>query len=85
MSLNDPKGVESTIKKLDAEYEQLQIRQQKEEKKNIAKIMAVTDEIRRALTLAKEYEAHKKKRLEEMNSYIRQKQEECENIKLLDS
>jgi hypothetical protein len=51
----------------------------------MAKIMAVTDEIRRALTLAKEYEAHKKKPLEEMNSYIRQKQEECENIKLLDS
>ncbi len=51
----------------------------------MAKVKAVTDEIRRALTLAKEYDAHEKKRLEEMNSYIRQKQEECENIKLLDS
>ena len=84
-SLNDPKDIESTIKKLDAEYEQLQIRQQKEEKDNMAKMKAVTDEIRRSLSLAKEYEAHKKNRLEEMNSYIRQKQEECENIKLLDS
>jgi hypothetical protein len=51
----------------------------------MAKMKAVTDEIRRSLSLAKEYEAHKKNRLEEMNSYIRQKQEECENIKLLDS
>jgi hypothetical protein len=51
----------------------------------MAKIKAVTDEIRLALTLAKEYEAHKKNRLEEMNSYILHKQEECENIKLLDS
>ena len=51
----------------------------------MAKIKAVTDEVRRALTLAREYEAHKKKRLEEMNSYIRQKHEKCENILLLDS
>jgi hypothetical protein len=84
-SLNDPKGVESTIMELDAEYEQLKLRQQREEKENMAKLKAVTDEIRRAFILAKEYEAHKKKRLDEMNDYIRQKQEECENIKLLDS
>ena len=44
-SLMDLKGVESTIKKLDAEYEQLQAQQQKEEKENIAKIKAVTDEL----------------------------------------
>ena len=84
-SLKDLKGVESTIKKLDAEYEQLQARQQKEEKENMAKIKAVTDELRRAFTLAKEYEAHKKKLLDDMNDYIRQKHEKCENILLLDS
>jgi chromosome segregation ATPase len=44
-SLNDPKGIESTIMKLDAEYEQLKLRQQREEKKNMAKLKAVTDEL----------------------------------------
>ena len=48
-SLTDPKGVESTIKKLDAEYKQLQARQQKEEKENMANIKAVTDKIEKKM------------------------------------
>ena len=84
-SLNNPKGIESTIKRYDDEYEELQLRQQKEERENQAKLKAVSDEIRHAIILAKENEAQKKKLLNVMNDYIRQKMEECESFKLLDS
>lgn len=84
-SLNDPKGIESTIKKYEDEYEQLQLRQRKEEKENTAKLKAVHDEIVKALTLAKEYEVQKEKKLEEMNDYIRRQKEAIENVRLLDS
>ncbi len=50
-SLKDLKGVESTIKRLDAEYEQLQLLQKKQEKENIAKMKAVTDELRREVNV----------------------------------
>lgn len=84
-SLNDPEGIESTIAKYDSEYKQLQLVQQKQEKENMTKKKAVADEIRRALTLAKEYEDTKKKQLSEMHAYIRKKKEEGEQIRLLDS
>ena len=44
-SLNDPKGIETTIKEYNDEYEQLQSRQRKEEKEYLAKMKAVLDEI----------------------------------------
>ena len=47
--LSDPRGIKSTIKKNDAEYERLQVRQQKEKKEKMTKMKAVTYETRRAL------------------------------------
>ena len=84
-SLNDPRGVESTIEGYDAEYKRLQSQQRKEEGENTAKKKAVNDEIRNAFELAKEYEAAKRNKLNELNSYIGRRKEECEKIKLLDS
>jgi hypothetical protein len=84
-SLNDPKGIETTIKKCDDEYEQLKNRQRKEEKENLAKMKAASDEIRHAYMLAKENEAQKKQLFHDMNDYISQKMEECESFKLLES
>ena len=84
-SLNDPKGIETTIKKCDDEYEQLKNRQRKEEKENLAKMKAASDEIRHACMLVKENEAQKKQLFNDMNDYISQKMEECESFKLLES
>lgn len=84
-SLNDPKVIESTIKKHDDEYEELQVRQRKEERENFAKLKAVSDEIRHAVMLAKEYDAKKKQLFNDMNDYISQKMEECESFKLKES
>lgn len=84
-SLNDPKGIESEIKKYDNVYKELQDRQRKEERENLAKMKAVSDEIRHAYTLAKEDEAKKIQLFNDMNDYISQKMEECESFKLLDS
>jgi len=53
-SLNDPKGIETTIKEYNDEYEQLISRQRKEEKEYLAKMKAVSDEIRHAIMLVKE-------------------------------
>ena len=64
-SLNDPKGIETTIKKCDDEYEQLKNRQRKEEKENLAKMKAVLDEIRHAIMLAKEKELTSRKEFED--------------------
>ena len=44
-SPDDPKGIESTIKNLNAEYEQLKLQQHREDKKNMAKLTAVTNEL----------------------------------------
>eukprot|EP00571_Detonula_confervacea_P007692 CAMPEP_0172324148 /NCGR_PEP_ID=MMETSP1058-20130122/50580_1 /TAXON_ID=83371 /ORGANISM="Detonula confervacea, Strain CCMP 353" /LENGTH=703 /DNA_ID=CAMNT_0013040345 /DNA_START=80 /DNA_END=2191 /DNA_ORIENTATION=- len=84
-SLNDPKGVESTLAKYNAEYKQLQLQQQKEEKEYTAKKKAVADAIHKALMLAKEYEVAKETKLKEMNVYIAKRKEESKKIKLLDS
>ena len=84
-SLNDPKGIETTIKKCDDEYEQLKNRQRKEETENLAKMKAASDEIRHACMLVKENEAQKKQLFNDMNDYISQKMEECESFKLLES
>ena len=84
-SLNDPKGIETTIQKCDDEYEQLKNRQRKEEKENLAKMKAASDEIRHACMLVKENEAQKKQLFNDMNDYISQKMEECESFKLLES
>ena len=84
-SLNDPKVIESTIKKHDDEYEELQVRQRKEERENVAMLKAVSDEIRHAVMLAKEYDAKKKQLFNDMNDYISQKMEECESFKLKES
>lgn len=45
----------------------------------------MADEIRKALTLAKEYDDAKKKQLNEMNAYIERRKKEGEQIHLLDS
>lgn len=85
-SLNDPKGIESEIKKYDNEYEELKDRQREEERENLAKMKAVLDEIRHAYTLAKDNDGKKKQLFNDMNDYISQKvEEECERFKLLDS
>jgi len=84
-SLNDPQGLELTLAKYKTEYKQLQMQLQTQEEEYTAKKKAVTDEIRNALTLAKEYDVAKKTKLKEMNEYIEKKKEECQNIKLLDS
>mmetsp|Transcript_30073 Transcript_30073/g.72630 ORF Transcript_30073/g.72630 Transcript_30073/m.72630 type:complete len:697 (-) Transcript_30073:1689-3779(-) len=84
-SLDDPNGVEATIAKYDAEYKQLEILDQKEEKEHTAQKQAVTDEIRRALMLAKKCKDANDKRTKEMTAYIEKRKAESEQIKLLDS
>lgn len=61
------------------------MQKEKDEKEHIAKKKAVADEIRKALTLAKEYDDAKKKQLNEMNAYIERRKKEGEQIQLLDS
>jgi len=46
---------------------------------------AVTDEIQMALTAIQEYEVDKREQLDGMNAYIRQKKEEFDKLKLMDS
>ncbi len=72
-SLDDPKGIESTLKRYDDEYEELQLHMQKEEGENRNRLKAVSDKIRHAFILAKENEAQKKQSLDNMNDFIRQK------------
>ncbi len=77
--------MESTIAKIDVERNQLMALLQQEEKENILKKKAVTDEIQMTLTLIQEYEVAKTEQLENMNAYIHQRKEECEETKLLDA
>jgi hypothetical protein len=44
-SLDDPKGIESTLKRYDDEYEELQLHMQKEEGENRNRLKAVSDKI----------------------------------------
>jgi hypothetical protein len=48
-SLSNPRGIEATIKKNNAKYERLQVREQEEKKEQMTLMKAETDEIRRAL------------------------------------
>ena len=84
-SLSDPFLIESTIAKSDAEYKQLQLQQDMEEKEQLSQEKAVTDEIQTALMHLKEYEVAMRERFGEMCTYVRQRKEDCEKIKLLDS
>ena len=77
--------MESTIAKLDVKRNQLIVLLQQEEKENISKKKSVTDEIQMALTLIQEYEVAKTEQLKNMNAYIQQRKEECEEMKLLDA
>jgi hypothetical protein len=71
--------------KIDAEHKQLIARQQQTVKEHVATKKAVTDEIQMALTAIQEYEDDKRDQLDDMNAYTRQRKEEFEQIKLLDS
>lgn len=71
--------------KIDAEHKQLIARQQQTVKEHVATKKAVTDEIQMALTLIQEYEVAKTEQLKNMNAYIQQRKEECEEMKLLDA
>ncbi|KAL3760419.1 hypothetical protein ACHAWU_005954 [Discostella pseudostelligera] len=84
-SINDPTVVESNIAKIDAEYKQLKARQQQTVKEHVVTKKAVTDEIQMALTAIQEYEVDKREQLDGMNAYIRQKKEEFDKLKLMDS
>lgn len=46
---------------------------------------SVNDEIRKALRLAKEYEAERKNKLSDMNAYLLKKSEGAKSLNLLDS
>ena len=83
-SLNDPEGVKATIAKYDAEHKRLQLQLEKERKEHAAMKKAVDDEIRAALMKAKEYQDYKKK-LNELNSHIKKRKKEAEQLNLLDS
>lgn len=84
-SLNDPKGVESTIEKYNAEYKQLQMEEQRQGREIMAMKKSVNDEIRKALVLAREFQVEREKKLSDMNEYIGKRKEEGAKLKLLDS
>jgi hypothetical protein len=64
--LND--SIETSIEKYNDKYEQLQSRQRKEEIENLAKMKALSDEIRHAIMLAKEKELTSRKEFEELDA-----------------
>ena len=84
-SLNDPQSIETAIEKYNAQYRQLQTRQQKEEKEHAARLKAVSEEIRSAVELAEEWQEHKKKALYKHNAQLEAAVEFASQLKLLDS
>mmetsp|Transcript_19429 Transcript_19429/g.33117 ORF Transcript_19429/g.33117 Transcript_19429/m.33117 type:complete len:706 (-) Transcript_19429:92-2209(-) len=84
-SLNDPQSIETAIEKYNAQYRQLQTRQQKEEKDHAVRLKAVSEEIRSAVELAEEWQEHKRKALNKHNAQLEAAVEFASQLKLLDS
>lgn len=74
-TLNDPGETESAIFKYEKQYKELLVSQKKQDKENVARKRAVTDEIRKVIEVAVEHSKFVQKAIDERNAYAKKKKE----------